>query len=43
MYQQGDKAHIEAMGKMKDLMQKPEAMTQWFEEKRNLFNSLPTD
>ena len=41
MYQKGDKAHIEAMGKMKDLMQKPDAMKQWFEEKRKEFNTLP--
>jgi len=41
MYQQGDKAHIEAMGKMKDLMQSPEAMKQWFEEKRKVFDALP--
>ena len=41
MYQKGDKPHIEAMGKMKDLMQKPDAMKQWFEEKRKEFNTLP--
>ena len=43
MYQQGDKLHIEAMEKMKDLMQTTEAMKQWFENKKSLFNVLPTD
>lgn len=43
MYQKGDKAHIEAMGKMQGLMQKPEAMKEWFEEKRKIFDSIPTD
>ena len=41
MFQKGDKDHIEAMNKMKDLMAKPEAMKQWFEEKRKEFDSLP--
>ena len=40
MYQQGDKAHIEAMEKMKDLMQTSEVMTKWFEEKE--IYSTPT-
>ena len=44
MYQEGDKAHIDAMMEMKEIMQSPDAMKQWFEEKRNIFNnSLPTE
>ena len=43
MLQQGEKGHIEAMKEMKKIMQTPEAMKQWFEEKRTLFNSLPSD
>ena len=41
MFQKGDKDHIEAMNKMKVLMASPDGMKQWFEEKRNEFNSLP--
>jgi hypothetical protein len=40
MFQRGDKDHIEAMNKMKALMTSPDAMKQWFEEKRNEFDSL---
>jgi hypothetical protein len=40
MFQKGDKDHIEAMNKMKDLMASPEAMKQWFEEKRRVFDAL---
>ncbi len=41
MYQKGDKAHLEAMEKMQHLMQSPEAMQTWFNEKREAFNALP--
>ncbi len=40
MFQKGDKDHLEAMGKMKELMQKPEAMKEWFENKKKEFDSL---
>ena len=43
MFQQGDKAHLEAMNKMKELMQKPEAMKEWFDDKRKEFDALPED
>jgi len=43
MFQQKDKAHLEAMGKMKELMQKPEAMKQWFDGKKKEFDALPKD
>ena len=41
MFQQGDKAHLEAMNKMKGLMQDPNAMQEWFDEKHKEFDSLP--
>jgi hypothetical protein len=41
MLQIKDKAHLEAMQEMKDLMQDPGAMNEWFENKRNEFNALP--
>ena len=41
MFQAGDKGHLKAMHKMKELMQYPEAMTAWFENKRKEFDALP--
>ena len=41
MFQKGDEAHLAAMNKMMELMQKPEAMEAWFEEKRKVFEALP--
>jgi len=41
MFQQGDKAHLNAMNKMRDLMTTPEAMNEWFEGKRKEFEALP--
>ena len=41
MFQKGDKAHLEAMNKMKELMQTPDAMKEWFESKRKEFDALP--
>jgi hypothetical protein len=43
MFQAGDKDHLEAMGKMQELMKIPEAMQNWFNDKRKLFYSLPND
>ncbi|MGI9553112.1 MAG: DUF1059 domain-containing protein [Aurantibacter sp.] len=40
MFQSGDAAHLEAMNAMKELMQSPEAMQTWFEDKRKEFNAL---
>ena len=36
-----DQAHIEAMGKMTELVSDPEAMKEWFETARKTFDSLP--
>jgi len=41
MFQENDDAHLKAMNEMKQLMQKPDAMTEWFERKRKEFESLP--
>ena len=43
MHQQQDAAHLQAMQEMQALMQKPEAMQKWFEEKRQEFEDLPDD
>ena len=41
MFQKNDEAHLKAMNVMQQLMQKPEAMTGWFESKRKEFEVLP--
>ena len=41
MFQKGDKAHLEAINKMKELMNSPEAMHEWFENKKDEFEILP--
>ena len=40
MFQKGDKAHIEAMNKMREMMKTPEAIQQWMENKRKEFENL---
>jgi len=41
MHQEQDAAHLEAMQAMSKLMQSPEDMKNWFESKRQEFESLP--
>ena len=41
MFQKQDQAHLEAMGKMKELMSAPGEMEKWFESKKQEFESLP--
>ena len=41
MFQKGDKAHIQAMNEMRDLVQSPDAMTKWMENKRKEFEAKP--
>ena len=41
MFQKSDEAHLKAMGEMQQLMQKPDAMREWFESKRKEFDALP--
>ncbi len=43
MFQKGDEEHLKAMDEMKKLMVKPEAMIEWFENKKNEFDALPED
>ncbi len=40
MFEQKDEAHLKAMEAMQQLMQSPEAMKKWMDEKREEFNSL---
>jgi hypothetical protein len=41
MFMKSDPAHLEAISKIQILMQNPEAMNEWFEEKRKEFEALP--
>jgi predicted small metal-binding protein len=41
MFQENDNAHLEAMQKMKQLMENPAAMREWFENKKQEFELLP--
>jgi hypothetical protein len=41
MFQQQDAAHLQAMQNMQHLMQDPEAMANWFQERKQEFESLP--
>lgn len=41
--QKGDEAHLKAMLEMQELMEFPDAMKGWFENKRKEFNALPED
>jgi len=40
MFQLKDKDHLKAMDDMQQLMKTPEAMKEWFENKRREFNEL---
>jgi L-rhamnose mutarotase len=41
MYQIGNEEHLKAMSEMKELMKSPEAMKEWFENRRKEFDALP--
>jgi len=41
MFEQGDEAHKQAMQKMMQMMQSPDAMNEWMESKRKEFEALP--
>lgn len=41
MFQAKDDAHMKAMNEMRQLMQKPTAMTDWFERKAKEFEATP--
>ena len=41
MHEAQDAAHLEAMQAMQELMKDPDAMSRWFESKREAFENLP--
>jgi hypothetical protein len=43
MFQAKDEAHLRAMNEMKQLMQNPGAMADWFESKKKEFEATPED
>lgn len=43
MFKINDLLHLKAMNEMQELMQKPDAMNEWFEDKRKEFEALPED
>ena len=43
MFQKKDEDHLKAMNEMQELMQKPEAIKNWFESKKKEFDALPED
>ncbi len=40
MFQAGDVGHLKAMQEMQTLMQTPDAMSKWFDDKRKEFEAL---
>jgi hypothetical protein len=43
MFQKGDEEHLRAMNDMKNIMQKPDKMKEWFENKKKEFDALPEE
>jgi hypothetical protein len=41
MFQKGDEAHLSAMKEMQNLMQSPQDMQDWMDNKRKEFDALP--
>ena len=41
MFQMGDEEHLKAMNEMQELMKSPEAMKEWFDNRRKEFDALP--
>ena len=41
MFQMGDADHLKAINEMQELMKSPDAMNEWFENKRKEFDALP--
>jgi predicted small metal-binding protein len=40
-FQQGDKAHLKAKEEMQKLMSNQDAMSKWFQDKKQEFDTLP--
>ena len=43
MFQKQDADHLDAMSKISELMQQPQAMENWFEAKKKEFDALAED
>ena len=43
MFKKQDEEHLKAMSEMRELMQNPEAMKSWFENKKREFDELPEE
>ena len=43
MFKNNDEAHLKAINVMQELMQNPEVMKGWFENKKKEFEALPED
>ena len=43
MMQKNDEAHMKAIGNMKEIMQNPATMNQWFAERKAEFDALAED
>jgi predicted small metal-binding protein len=43
MFQKGEEEHLKAMDEMSALMEKPDALMEWFESKKKEFDALPED
>ena len=43
MFQKQDEVHLQAMNEIQKLMQKPEGMKDWFENKKKEFDALADD
>ncbi len=43
MFQKSDEAHLKVMSEMQTLMQSPEKMQEWMENKRKEFENLPNE
>ena len=43
MAEKGDQGHIAKMDEMKELMNKPGAVQEWFAKMQNQFDALPND
>lgn len=43
MFSIQDKTHLKAMSEIQELMKNPQAMKDWFENKKNEFEALPDD
>ena len=41
MLQKNDEHHLKAMNEIQELMQKPDAMKNWFENRKKEFDALP--